>query len=147
MDPLFDRLGRLIRSMGVDSRPRSTPSSSDPLEQEAEDELEEFLRTGREAPKRPSTQGARSYQEQRKQESTWQAPPRPALDPAVARAYGTLGLQPSTTWEEINVAHRGLLKKYHPDRHAGNPELLKQATTMSQKINEAYQVLKKHLGR
>ena len=144
MDPIFDRLGRLIRSFGVDTGTRSSrTSSSDPLEREAEEELEEFLRTGRDAPKKPAGQGSRTYQEQRRQE----APLRPALDPALVQAYSALDLSPQATWEEVNAAHRTLLKKHHPDRQAGNEALIKQATAQSQKINEAFQVLKKHLGR
>ncbi len=144
MDPIFDRLGRLIRSLGVDSSGSSRPTrSSDPLEQEAEDELEEFLRTGRDAPKKPTSQGGKAYQEQRRQE----APTRPSPDPVLVKAYTALGLPITATWEDINAAHRTLLKKHHPDRHAGNETLLKQATAQSQKINEAFQVLKKHLGR
>jgi len=144
VDPIFDRLGRLIRSFGVDTGPKSARTASrDPLEQEAEDELEEFLRTGREPPKKPAGQGPRTYQEQRRQE----APPRPTLDPALVQAYVVLGLSPQATWDEVNAAHRTLLKKHHPDRQAGNEALTRAATAQSQKINEAFQVLKKHLGR
>ena len=150
MDPIFDRLGRLIRSFGVDTSGRETPRrSSDPFQQEAEEELEEFLRTGREAPKKPAAQGNRTFQEQRKQESARREtpPPRPSVDPALAQAFSVLGLEPGAPWEKVNEAHRTLLKKHHPDRHAGNETLVRQATLQSQKINEAYQVLKKHFGR
>lgn len=139
MDPIFDRLGRLIRSFGGDFR--SQESSSDPLEREAEEELEEFLRTGRDAPKRPGTQGNRTFHEHRRQEA------HRDLSPAVVQAYNVLGLAPSATWDQINAAHRALLKEHHPDRHSGNETLVNKATDQSQKINEAYQVLKKHLGR
>jgi DnaJ-domain-containing protein 1 len=139
MDPIFDRLGRLIRSFGTDSRSRER--SSDPLEREAEEELEEFLRTGRDAPKRPSSQGSRTFHEQRRQETHHDVPV------AVAQAYLVLGLTSAATWEHVNSAHRALLKEHHPDRHAGNEALVKKATDQSQKINEAYQVLKKYLGR
>jgi len=150
MDPLFDRLGRLVRSMGVDTSGRKSTTSSDPYEQEAAEELEEFLRTGRDAPRRPNTQGSRpapGAQRQSTQEPPRQAPPRPPLNPAVAQAYAVLGVGPDAPWDEINAAHRALLKKHHPDRHAGNPTLIQQATAESQKINEAHQLLKKHLGR
>lgn len=148
MDPIFDRLGRLIRSFGVDSheRPAAPSGSDDAFQREAEEELEEFLRTGREAPKKPSSQGNRTFQHQR-QESTRQEPPSKPLDPALARAFETLGVGPSASWDQINAAHRNLLKKHHPDSHGGNEALVKQATAQSQKINEAYQILKKHLGR
>ena len=139
MDPIFDRLGRLIRSFGGDSR--SDERSSDPLEREAEEELEEFLRTGRDAPKKSSSQGSRTFHEQRRQEAHRDLPL------AVLQAYGVLGLSPSADWDQINAAHRTLLKQHHPDRHAGNEALIKRATDQAQKINEAFQTLKKHLGR
>ncbi len=142
MDPIFDRLGRLIRSFGADSRTERTAPSPDPFEREAEEELEEFLRTGRNEPKRPGTQGARTFHEQRRQETQ-----RSDLPLAVLQAYAVLGLSPSATWDQVNAAHRSLLKEHHPDRHAGNEALIKKATDQSQKINEAYQALKKHLGR
>jgi DnaJ-domain-containing protein 1 len=148
MDPIFDRLGRLIRS----NNPFSSSSTDDMDDEQraAFDELEAELNAPKGAPKRPATLGGRTFQEQRRQESTRREPPpppRPSLDPALVQAYGVLGVPATASWEEINVAHRALLKKHHPDRHAGNETLVKQATAQSQKINEAYQILKKHLGR
>lgn len=150
MDPLFDRLGRLVRSWSSGTSSRTSDSPLDPLEREAAEELEEFLRTGRDAPKKPETR--RSYQAQREkewsteQETVHQSPPRPTLDPSVVEAYAVLGLKPGAPWDEVNAAHRSLLKKHHPDRHAGNPTFVQQATAESQKINEAHQRLKKYLG-
>jgi DnaJ-domain-containing protein 1 len=147
MDPIFDRLGRLFRSNNPFSS-SGTPQDED--ERAAMEELEAELNAPKGAPPhKPSTQGNRSYQEQRRQESTRPepSPAKPALDPALVKAFAVLGLPTTATWEEINAAHRTLLKKHHPDRHAGNEGLLKQATAQSQKINEAYQALKKHLGR
>ena len=140
---IFDRLGRLIRS----NSPFSSTSSADGLDEEerlAMEELEAELNAPKgAAPKKPSSQGNRTFQEQRRQE----APSRPPVDPVLAQAYAVLGLSSSASWEEVNAAHRSLLKKHHPDRHAGNEALIRQATTQSQKINEAYQALKKHQGR
>jgi len=145
MDPIFDRLGRLIRSNNPFS---SSRDDMDDEQRAAFEELEAELNAPKGAPKKPASQGSRTFQEQRRQESARpEAPPRPALDPALVKAYATLGLTPDATWDQINAAHRTLLKKHHPDRHAGNEALLKQATAQSQKINEAFQVLKRHLGR
>jgi len=148
MDPIFDRLGRLIRSFGVDSHEPSSPgTSSDPFQKEAEEELEEFLRTGRDAPKKAVNQGNRTFQQQRRQESSHRAAPAQPADPKIAQAYHVLGLAGDASWDQINAAHRALLKKYHPDSHAGNETLVRQSTEQSQKINEAFQTLKKHFGR
>ena len=72
---------------------------------------------------------------------------RSNLDPDLVQAFTVLGLTPSATWEEITAVHRNLLKKHHPDRHAGHEGNMRKATAQSQKIGEAYQKIKKHLGR
>jgi len=147
MDPIFDRLGRLLRSNSPFSA-RGPLDGMDDDQRAAYEELEAELNAPKGAPPKPASQGPQSFQEKRRQE-TRQAPPppKPALDPRIAGAYGTLSLAPDATWEEINASHRVLLKKYHPDRHAGDEARMAQATAQAQKINEAYQVLKKHLGR
>lgn len=145
MDPIFDRLGRLFRSNNPFSS--SATDSMDEDERAAMEELEAELNAPKGAPPRkPSTQGSRSYQEQRRQEAARPEEPLRS-DPALVKAFSLLGVSSSATWDEVNAAHRALLKKHHPDRHAGNEALIKQATAQSQKINEAYQTLKKHFGR
>lgn len=51
--------------------------------------------------------------------------------------YHELGLQPDASVDEIRSAYRRLAKKYHPDRHHGDPK----ATERFQRIGEAYRVL------
>ena len=51
--------------------------------------------------------------------------------------YNILGVDEKATKEEIKKAWRTLQMKYHPDRNPGNQE----AMIMTQKINEAYEVL------
>ena len=51
--------------------------------------------------------------------------------------YNILGISEKATKDEIKKAYRGLQMKWHPDRNQGNNE----ASQMSKKINEAYEVL------
>lgn len=51
--------------------------------------------------------------------------------------YALLGLQKSTTADEIKKAYRKLARKYHPDMNPGN----RQAETRFKEIGEAYEVL------
>ena len=51
--------------------------------------------------------------------------------------YETLGVDEKATQEDIKKAYRRLSYKHHPDKNPNNPE----ATSMFQKISEAYETL------
>lgn len=53
-----------------------------------------------------------------------------------------LGVAASASFADIKVAWRRLSQQYHPDKHQGLPERLKQAAAIEmQRINLAYQLL------
>ena len=53
-----------------------------------------------------------------------------------------LGVASSASFADIKVAWRRLSQQYHPDKHQGLPERLKQAAAIEmQRINLAYQIL------
>jgi DnaJ-class molecular chaperone len=54
------------------------------------------------------------------------------------KAKTLLGLREKTTLKEIKLKYKNLMKQWHPDKHKDNPE---QATKMSMKINEAYEIV------
>jgi len=146
MDPLFERLGRLIRSMMVseDSFQTSDPYSDnydqDPDFRDAMDELDDFLKSGRE-----------SAEAQRKRKDSHRPGEshsyyNPGEDPQLKTAYIALKLPYGAKWEEIKVAHKTLLVKNHPDKFASDPAAFEKATEYTQILNEAFQRLKKHFA-
>jgi len=51
--------------------------------------------------------------------------------------YKVLGVNRNSTEDEINIAYRNLVKKYHPDKYVGNP-LADLAAEKIKEINAAY---------
>lgn len=61
--------------------------------------------------------------------------------------FRTLELDPSADYASVRKSYRRLVAKYHPDRHAGDPERYKAATEVSRRITEAYDGLRDHFER
>jgi len=62
-------------------------------------------------------------------------------------AYRILGVASTATDEEVKTAYREMAKRYHPDKvsHLGE-EVKKAAEEKFQKVNEAYETIKKERG-
>jgi curved DNA-binding protein CbpA len=61
--------------------------------------------------------------------------PAAAFDP-----YAVLGVERTASDAEIRAAYRGLVARYHPDKHTGNPLEGLAAEKMAE-INRAYEIL------
>jgi hypothetical protein len=66
----------------------------------------------------------------------------PALPQEVQKALGTLDLMMPVTMETLKTQYKKLAKRHHPDLNAGD----KDAEERLKAVNEAYQIMKKHLG-
>jgi DnaJ-domain-containing protein 1 len=74
--------------------------------------------------------------------------PRPGSSEAQLQEWQkTLGVQPGADLAQIKSAYRQLMRKYHPDMHAGNPQKEKAATELSLKVTSAYNGLMAHLEK
>lgn len=75
-------------------------------------------------------------------------PPRPGShDAKVAEWYRVLDLQVGVDMAQIKSSYRQLMRKYHPDMHAGNPSKQKAATELSMRVTTAYNGLVEHLEK
>ena len=77
------------------------------------------------------------------------ARPRPrssASDTQVADWYKQLNVTPGADPAAIKSAYRQLMRRYHPDMHAGNPAKQKAANELSMRVTAAYNGLQHHLG-
>lgn len=68
--------------------------------------------------------------------------PEPEMSDAVARSL--LGVNGKAGFTDIKAAWRKASQQYHPDKHQGLPERLRQAAELEiQRINEAYRYLER----
>lgn len=63
------------------------------------------------------------------------------------RWYRILELEPGASVAEVKAAYRRMLRKYHPDRHARDPEKFAAATELMRRITEAHDGLVAYLER
>lgn len=61
--------------------------------------------------------------------------------------YANLELPPFAPLEEVKRAYRDLMRRYHPDRHAGDPERQKAAHELAQSLTRAYEALVSYLEK
>lgn len=54
------------------------------------------------------------------------------------RWYGDLELEQGADLQQVRRAYRRLMKQYHPDRFANDPEKLAAATAVARRLTEAY---------
>ncbi len=74
--------------------------------------------------------------------------PRPGSTEAqLAEWYKVLDLSPGADMPQIKSSYRQLMRKYHPDMHAGNPSKQKAATELSMRVTTAYNGLVAHLEK
>jgi len=73
-------------------------------------------------------------------------PPPPEPDDPLAQAYAALEVPRTATLAEVKKAWRNQLRKYHPDIHSSDAEKQALAHEVSQQLNDAYDLIEKHLG-
>ena len=61
--------------------------------------------------------------------------------------YAELGCRSGASFDEVKSAYRALMRKHHPDHHAGDPLAQKRASDRSAAITTAYAELEALLSR
>lgn len=121
MDGFIDRLSELLRSLfggGEETAVR------DPDLDAAWEELDDFMGTAEGKNRRSS-------------------PPAPPGDENLRRDYANLEVPFGADIEEVKRSYKTLILRYHPDKHAGDPEKQRIALEISKKINESFERIRK----
>ncbi len=75
-------------------------------------------------------------------------PPRPGSTEAqLLEWYRVLDLQVGADMAQIKTSYRQMMRKYHPDMHAGSPQKQKAATELSMRVTTAYNGLVTHFEK
>lgn len=139
MPDIFDRLGSFFRS--IFSEDESADSSSgrrfhDADMQDAWDELEDYLNEGK-------TAGRKREQRHERTQTAEQAArfsEREKLRPD----YANLKVPFGSSFEAVKQAYKKLLRQYHPDKHANDPQKFKMATEITSKLNQSFQRIREY---
>jgi len=76
------------------------------------------------------------------------ARPRPGTtDAQLLEWYRVLDLEVGADLAQIKTSYRQLMRKYHPDMHAGHPQKQKAATELSMRVTTAYNGLVAHFEK
>ena len=125
MDKFFDHLGDILKSLlsgeSSDSA-RRDGRYADPDMRSAWEELNAFL-----------------------DDDDFEEPRRRSPDPfadhrreALRQDYANLEVPYGAPFAEVKKAYKRLLRRYHPDRNAGDPEAFRIATEITKKMNVSY---------
>lgn len=75
-------------------------------------------------------------------------PPRSGSEAAqIAEWYKVLDLPIGSDLAAVKTSYRKLMRRYHPDMHAGNPQKQKAANELSMRVTTAYNGLSAHLEK
>lgn len=131
MEGFIDRLAELLKALfgNEQDRPR-TQRPIDPDVQAAWEELDEYMRTGANR-----SAGARDRSEARA--------PRPP-DESLRGDYANLEVPFGADINEVRASYKRLMLKYHPDKHAGDPEKQRLALEIAKKINQSFERIRNH---
>lgn len=135
MDAFFNRVERVIKTL---LKPGAGPGRqrTDRFYTEAWEELEEYLRTGESGGRSANAGAGASTGSDRAGGGV-----RP--DP---QDYRNLELEPGADFETVKRAYRRLMRAYHPDRYADDPERQRVATEISAKLNASFNRIRAAAG-
>ena len=131
MDAFFSRFEKVIKDL-LRSYPTADFRPDDGLYSEAWAELEEYLRTGESKVDSPDQHASKRESAERGSDSYGSHSSNTNQD------YRNLELDPGTDFATVKKAYRRLMRIYHPDRYADNPERQRIATEISAKLNASF---------
>lgn len=145
MDQIFERLENLLRSMFQETeKPSGSTRFSDPDMADAWEELDDFLKSDN-----PKNSGSRSSYGSGDRSSQREGSYYSTADPKeeLRQDFANLEVPFGASFEAVKKSYRELLRKYHPDKHSGDPGKQKNATEITQRLNNSYHKIKAYYDK
>jgi curved DNA-binding protein CbpA len=146
---IFDRLEDLVKSYLYNGdepffRFSGERRSGDPDLDSAYEELDEFLKTGKSGGGNFSAGKSRGAENGPAGGRTASDRTGRSAVPGELRGdFAELGVPFGASADECKAAYKQLLKKHHPDRHAGHQGNMRKATEKSARVNAAFDRIEK----
>ena len=78
-------------------------------------------------------------------EQIGKVPPVRSGEKTIREYYANLEVPMGSDFDTVKESYRRLMRKYHPDKHTGDPEMEALATSLSQEITAAYNAIEQYL--
>jgi DnaJ-domain-containing protein 1 len=148
MNDFIDRFAEFLRGiLGSDDaaaagrEARSRQQFVDPDLQQAWEELDDYMNTGR-------SDGSGKAREGRGTRTgaagAGGARPRQAPDESLRQDYANLQVPFGADRETVLKSYKALMIKYHPDKFAGDPEKQRVALEIAKKVNQSFERIRSH---
>ncbi len=148
MDSLIDRFADFLRSILAGGEKESDASQDtgrtararfvDPDVEEAWQELDDYMRGN------PSAGGSSTRTQGGRAQGGRARPSARLPDESLRQDYANLEVPFGASIEEVRRSYKSLILKYHPDKHAGNPEKQRVALEITKKINASFERIRAH---
>lgn len=68
-------------------------------------------------------------------------PPKPESEKTLRDYYANLELEYGASMDEVKVAYREMMRRYHPDKYSSDPKMAELSTQISQELTRAYRAI------
>jgi DnaJ-domain-containing protein 1 len=142
VEGFIDRLAGFLRDLlgdgGSSSRGKSAGPTAyqDPDLRDAWEELDDYMRGGTGQRTKPGdpNRGQSSQDGRRQSRGT-----RPAADESLRQDYANLEVPFGAGIDTVRRSYKTLMMRYHPDKHAGDPEKQRLALEITKKVNQSFE--------
>ncbi len=136
----IDKLAGFLRDILGDGRgtregkPTRSSGYQDPDLRDAWEELDDYMRGG--TGERKQQGGREGGRQGGGQESRGSRPP---ADESLRQDYANLEVPFGADIETVRKSYKTLMLRYHPDKHAGDPEKQRIALEITKKVNQSFE--------